>query len=192
MAEEHLLLEQWEQKISAFIFPRWNELPEIELYMDQVVSYLSQKLAVLYDCDVSEENKSITATMINNYVKQKIVAAPVKKRYDRARVSTLLMLFCVKQVLSIGECAAFLTQIAQEMEPGTAYDRFCTVFEEILHRTVHRTADAADITAYPAETAMLSTAAIAFAHKIYAEKMIACAVHACAAGRPAADEQNPT
>jgi len=76
-------LQQWKNQISSFLFPRWNELPEVDLYMDQVVGYLSQKLSVFYDTEDEDSGKMITATMINNYVKQRIIAAPVKKRYDR-------------------------------------------------------------------------------------------------------------
>ena len=83
-------LQAWCDQIAAFTFPRWQELPEIDLYMDQVVGYLSQKLAVFYDTD--DDRRSITATMINNYVKQKIIPPPVKKRYGRDAVSALMVL----------------------------------------------------------------------------------------------------
>ncbi len=170
-------LQQWCRQIADFTFPRWHELPEIDLYMDQVVGYLSQKLAVFYDTD--DDRRSITATMINNYVKQKIVPPPMKKRYGRAAVSALMVLFCVKQVLSIGLCGALISQCLAEVsdkngdEAAQAFhDRFCHVFETVLHHTVAGEDALSCQPALRVEDTALTTAAIAFANQIYAERMI--------------------
>ncbi len=170
-------LQQWCGLIADFTFPRWHELPEIDLYMDQVVGYLSQKLAVFYDTD--DDRRSITATMINNYVKQKIVPPPVKKRYGRAAVSALMVLFCVKQVLSIGLCGGLISQCLAEvtgLEGDAAaqefHNRFCHVFEEVLHHTVAGDEAFSCLPALREEDSTLTAAAIAFANQIYAERMI--------------------
>ena len=55
------------EKIIKHHLPRWNELPEIDLYLDQVVNYLEKYLGILSSND---DDKIITKTMINNYVKQ--------------------------------------------------------------------------------------------------------------------------
>ncbi len=177
MTNETDRLQVWREKMSAYTFPRWHELPEIDLYMDQVVGYLSQKMAVFYDTE--DDGRSITATMINNYVKQKVIPSPVKKRYGRSAVSALMVLFCAKQVLSIGLCGALIEQCrarASDLDGDAAaesfHNRFCHVFEEVLHHT------AAGDDAFPAlpalreEDATLTAAAIAFANQIYAERMI--------------------
>ena len=54
-------LQLWRDQIAAFTFPRWNELPEIDLYMDQVVGYLSQKLSVFYDNDDDRRRVNLAA-----------------------------------------------------------------------------------------------------------------------------------
>ena len=64
-------------EVLNFHCPRWKELPEIDLYMDQVVSILEKYLSVFMEY---EGEKIITPTMINNYVKQKVVDPPIKKR----------------------------------------------------------------------------------------------------------------
>ena len=64
------------EKIIKHHLPRWNELPEIDLYLDQVVNYLEKYLGILSSND---DDKIITKTMINNYVKQGIMPAPEKK-----------------------------------------------------------------------------------------------------------------
>ncbi|MBR5871058.1 MAG: DUF1836 domain-containing protein, partial [Clostridia bacterium] len=167
-------LQLWKEQIAAFTFPRWHELPEIDLYMDQVVGYLSQKLAVFYDTD--DDRRSITATMINNYVKQRIVQPPVKKRYSRAAVSSLMVLFCAKQVLSIGLCGALIAQCRGEGagDEGAAdfHDRFCRIFESVLHHTVAGDEDSTYLSDLRREDITLTATAIAFANQNFAERLI--------------------
>ena len=167
-------LQLWKDQIAAFTFPRWQELPEIDLYMDQVVGYLSQKLAVFDNQD--DDRRSITATMINNYVKQKIIQPPVKKRYSRASVSSLMVLFCAKQVLSIGLCGALIAQCRGEGTDDTAaaafHDRFCRIFETVLHHTVAGDDEMSYLSELLSEDCMLTTTAIAFANQSYAERLI--------------------
>ena len=170
-------LTKWEEQLGAFAFPKWNELPEIDLYMDQVVSYLGQKLSVFYETPEAEEedNRYITATMINNYVKQKLIDAPVKKRYDRTRVSELMILFCAKYVLSIGQCGDFIAVCRTENDgPQEMYDRFRTVFEQILHNMAHHTLALPDsgTDALLSRSPVMTTTAIAFVNKLYAEKLL--------------------
>lgn len=81
-----------------FSCPRWAQLPGIELYMDQVTGYLNEVFAPL--CPPGEE-KILTKAMVNNYVKQKVMAPPTKKKYGRTHVAQLLAICALKQVLSI-------------------------------------------------------------------------------------------
>ena len=167
----------WREQIATFAFPRWHELPEIDLYMDQVVGYLSQKLAVFYDTD--DDRRSITATMINNYVKQKIVPPPVKKRYGRIAVSSLMVLFCAKQVLSIGLCGALIAQCREDTASENAdaaaaafHNRFCDVFEAVLHRVAASDGASFGLFGQATEDSALTMTAAAFANQICAERMI--------------------
>ena len=102
-------LQLWKDQIAAFTFPRWQELPEIDLYMDQVVGYLSQKLAVFDNQD--DDRRSITATMINNYVKNKVLFPPVKKKYSRDHMMLLLMIYYMKSFLSIVDIRTIISPI---------------------------------------------------------------------------------
>ena len=81
----------------SYRIPRWNELPEIELYMDQVIALMEKYLGVFYD----EENKTITPSIINNYVKLGLVPPPVKKRYSKIHLAYLLIICILKQVMPI-------------------------------------------------------------------------------------------
>ncbi len=74
--------------------PQWEELPDLELYMDQVLSLVGKYLP-------SGEGKGLTASMVNNYVKQKVLPPPVNKRYGRRHLAALLMLCTLKSVMPI-------------------------------------------------------------------------------------------
>ena len=68
------------KEILDFHLPRFDELPNIDLYMDQVLSIIENSLNIF-----SSENEEniITKSMINNYVKQNVIEKPFKKRYKR-------------------------------------------------------------------------------------------------------------
>lgn len=72
---------------------RWDLLPQIALYMDQVLLVLNQALAPL---SVSEE-PVVTGTMINNYVKMKLTPPPEKKKYAREHLAMFLMICLLKR-----------------------------------------------------------------------------------------------
>ena len=67
--------------IQNFHIPRWNELPNIDLYLDQLVILLEQYLSNYIENENDE--KIITKTMINNYVKNNLMYAPFKKQYSK-------------------------------------------------------------------------------------------------------------
>ena len=81
----------WVKPIVDFHCPRFQELPNIELYMDQVISLADKYLSVFTDTD---GDRTITSTMVNNYVKQKVLAAPTNKKYSREQVACLFFI-CV-------------------------------------------------------------------------------------------------
>ena len=101
--------------------PRWRELPDIALYMDQVLLVLGGTLEPL--------GVDVTAAMINNYVKMKLTPPPTKKKYDRSHVACFLMICLLKKVLSMTEIAALKEQLLAEGSLEAGYDLFCTELE---------------------------------------------------------------
>ena len=75
-----------------------EDIPNIDLYMDQVTTFMDKCLAQYKRYD---EDKVLTKTMINNYTKAKIFPAPVKKKYSRTHLMLLIMIYHLKSVLSI-------------------------------------------------------------------------------------------
>ena len=102
--------------------PRWNELPEIDLYLDQVVNYIEKYLG---QYNVNKEDKIITKTMINNYVKLGIMPAPEKKKYSREHVAYLIVICILKQVYSISDIGKLISLTIEYFELSKAYNRFC-------------------------------------------------------------------
>ena len=105
--------------------PRWKQLPEIALYMDQVLLVLGGVLAPLS----TEQNPMVTATMINNYVKMKLTPPPEKKKYSREHLAWFLMICLLKKVFSMQEIAALMQQLLADGPLETGYDRFCQELE---------------------------------------------------------------
>ena len=95
-----------QEMIMKIHIPRWNELPEIDLYLDQVVSYLEKYLE---QYNVNKEDKIITKTMINNYVKLGIMPAPEKKKYSRQHIAYLIVICVLNQVYSISDIGKLIS-----------------------------------------------------------------------------------
>lgn len=111
---------------AACRLPRWAELPDLELYMDQVLLLAERSLGP----DASSERKGLTASMVNNYVKQGVVPPPVKKRYGREHLATLVMLCLLKPVLPIASIHALLDAMLREQSLDACYDAFCVLYEQ--------------------------------------------------------------
>ena len=86
-----------------YTFPKWTELPEIDLYMDQVITYINEKLKDTYFYD----EKFITKAMINNYVKTGIVHPPVKKHYTKSHLAYFLVLTILKRCYSMQQITSY-------------------------------------------------------------------------------------
>lgn len=71
--------------------PLWNELPDIDLYMDQVISIIARYIA----------EGALTSAMVNNYVKLGTIPAPIRKKYSRTHIAYLIMVCTLKQTLDM-------------------------------------------------------------------------------------------
>lgn len=114
------------QQLLSFHCPRWEEMPDVELYADQVVNYIEKHLSPL---DVEGEGHLLTASMINNYVKMKLIPAPVKKRYGVRQLARLIVICSLKRDFSIGELSTMMETVLAHYENALAYNRFCAEME---------------------------------------------------------------
>lgn len=117
------------ERMRSLHISRVAEMPRIELYLDQVLSIVSSELAFMY----APGERVVTGAMVNNYVKQRVIPAPVRKRYARRHLATLLFVCAFKQVLSIEQIRVLLTLAAEaDIDSARAYDAMIGLFEETL------------------------------------------------------------
>lgn len=117
------------QQLQTYLCPRWQELPSLGLYMDQVLQVLGEATAPLRPAG----EPACTATMINNYVKLKVLAPSEKKKYSQAHMATLMLITMLKTILSMQEIRQILLQVQSQMPLSEAYDQFCQTLETLLH-----------------------------------------------------------
>ena len=133
--DDELLLEQRYtlicEKLAAHKLPRWESFPDIELYMDQVVAVMEKALE-LYNKSGSEESKLITPSIINNYVKLKIIPAPHKKRYNREHLAYLVMICILKQTLAISSIVKIIETNLETKSIKELYNEFCSIYENVI------------------------------------------------------------
>ncbi len=118
------ILTHWLDELDKFQFPDYEKLPDIELYMDQVMTYLQREMNVL---QTSSLDKVITPSMVNNYVKGKVVSAPISKKYNKEHLAQINETCYLKQVLSIAEVKQILDL---EYKNNNTYDAY-TKFKEL-------------------------------------------------------------
>ena len=92
-------LRRWEKYLNDYQLPEWENIPDIGLYMEQVIALLKTYLDYLPP-ELKEE-QFITAAAINNYVRKKIMPEPEKKKYYRTHIAYLIIICSLKQSLSI-------------------------------------------------------------------------------------------
>ncbi len=115
------------EKLAENRLPRYNELPALELYKEQIVELTNGYLAPFYLND-----KALTDTMVNNYVKLKVIAPPIKKRYRREQLAQLILTCLLKKVLSIAEVRQLLASASADGSIQTSYDYVCQELEQAL------------------------------------------------------------
>ena len=126
-----------EQGLTNYSLPTWDLLPDIELYMDQVVSVVTKYL------DVPNEtilfNRPLTPSMINNYVKLGIIPPPNKKKYSKVHLAYLLIVCTLKQTLDMSTIQQIIPADLDEEEVKKTYDSFVknqhTAFNYVFTQT---------------------------------------------------------
>ena len=102
---------------TTFSYPKWTEIPNIDLYLDQVLLYVNQVCAPIS----LDKDKGLTASMVNNYVKHGHVAKPIKKKYNAAQVARLIVITSLKTVFEISEIAKTLEILRTDAESQKSY-----------------------------------------------------------------------
>ena len=144
-----------------FHLPRYQEIPDVGLYLEQTVKYINGYFAPFPDME-------LTASMVSNYVKKGLVSNPVKKQYSREQISYLIYISIAKVSVSIDNINLML-QIQQDSYPTErAYEYFRNELKNVLD-FVFGFKDRLDNVGEEdtEQKFLLRKAVIAFAYKMY-------------------------
>ena len=108
------------------VYPKWSELPTIDLYLDQVLLYVNQ----LDSSSIVDDDKGLTAAMINNYVKNGHLDKPIKKKYSRRQLARLIVITCLKNVFAIQEISKTISSLTKDGDSEPMYDNFVMCMNE--------------------------------------------------------------
>ena len=111
---------------SVFSYPKWKEIPNIDLYLDQVLLYVNKVCEPIS----SKSDKGLTASMVNNYVKHGYLTKPDKKKYQRQQIARLIAITTLKSVFSIQEIAQTLNTLQTETNSEQLYNTFVNYMNE--------------------------------------------------------------
>lgn len=125
------LYESLQDSFSRMQFIDSSEVPDIKLYMDQVTTFLDERLkssARYHDSD----DKLVTKTMINNYAKTEVIPPPDRKRYNKDHVLLLIILYYFKSILQISDIKALLDPVVEDFYGKTDGYTMADVYDEIF------------------------------------------------------------
>ena len=170
-------LKSFHQRLLTYHIPRWEELPDIELYMDQVIGLMEKYLSVFLK---TGEDKLITPSMINNYVKMAIIPPPVKKKYSRTHLAYLIMVILLKQVLSISEIKTLIARQLEDKDIVELFHHFCQEQEQAFQAMASRQREED----FASTDSALQMAALAGAGKTLAQKILTLQIQPPVQERP--------
>ncbi|VTS14669.1 DUF1836 domain-containing protein [Streptococcus pseudoporcinus] len=102
------------------IFPNWENLPEIDLYLDQVLLYVNQVATIIEP----NQQKPLTASMVNNYVKHGYLEKPFKKKYARHQLARLIAIAILKHSFPIQDISQVLQGLRDKKDSEQLYTAF--------------------------------------------------------------------
>ena len=107
------------QKLKNIDYINPEDIPNIDLYMDQVTTFMDEHLAA---CKRQDDDKILTKTMINNYTKNDFLPPPVKKKYSKEHMFLLIFLYYFKNVLSITDIQKIFDPLTDMFYDGRSRD----------------------------------------------------------------------
>ena len=171
-------LRRWDKFITDYHLPEWDSIPNFGLYMDQVIVLLEQYLSFIPSPAGTKEH-FVTSSTINNYVRLKIMPAPVKRKYHRVHIAYLIMILTMKQSLSISDVQKVIPPDSSEEEVRTVYENYSEKFRRLalfFNQQVQSGAEGIHASEQSSDNAVellvIESALIAGFSKILAEKLI--------------------
>ena len=157
-------------KVNEYIIvlPRWDELPDISLYLEQVLELVNGNLRKYLEGD--KNGRILTQTMVNNYVKHGFIQSPVKKRYDKTALASLIVIAVLKDIFTIKEISQLISLAIDANNPEESYNYFCQLVEETTENVLMQGKQ--NILCNEKDPrGICSSAVMAFASKYYVNKV---------------------
>ena len=145
---------------AGFALPRYNDLPSVGLYLDQTVQFVNGYFRSF--CGVE-----LTPSMVSNYVKKGVVDHPIRKKYTRDQIASLMYIAVSKTVLSMENIDALFKMQRALYSAGDAYDTFCDELEACLPLVFGCRETASLPTDVNDERMLLRSTILAAANKMY-------------------------
>lgn len=171
-------LRRWDRFITDYHLPEWETIPDFGLYMDQVIVLLEQYLSFIPSPAGTKEH-FVTSSTINNYVRLKIMPAPVKRKYHRVHIAYLIMILTMKQSLSISDVQKVIPPDSSVEEVRVVYENYSEKFRRLalfFNQQVQSGAEGIHAPGQGSDNAVellvIESALIAGFSKILAEKLI--------------------
>ena len=106
-----------------------DEVPQLDLYMDQVTTFMEEHLK---NTRRYEEDKVLTKTMINNYAKNNLLPPPVKKKYSKEHMLMLIFIYYFKNILSISDIQTLLGPITEKYFKSVTEKDMTYIYQEVF------------------------------------------------------------
>ena len=123
------LLQSILDSLDRIDYIRPDDIPDIELYMDQVTTFMDSQMA---SSKRYPDDKVLTKTMINNYAKNDLLPPPVRKKYSREHMLLLIFIYYFKGILSISDIQTVLKPITDRFFAGNEGLKLETIYNEVF------------------------------------------------------------
>ena len=159
--------EEYRQKLSQYVadfrLPRYRELPDIGLHLEQVTRYVARYVP-----------GPLTGSMVSNYVKQKLIPGPSKKSYSRDSIAYLIFLSYIKAVMPLENIGLMMEIQKSSYDLQVAYDYFCDELENLLQYVCGLRETPARVGSTDSqEKELLRAALLSITYKIYLDQYLA-------------------
>ncbi len=117
------------ESLNRIDYVKPEDIPNIDLYMDQVTTFMNTQLA---DTKRHPEDKILTKTMINNYAKNNLLPPPERKKYSKEHLLTLIFIYYFKGILSISDIQGILNPITEQYFSGNGELDLTAIYKEVF------------------------------------------------------------
>ena len=129
MDNNKLQMNKLHEALKGLDYIRPEDIPNIDLYMDQVTTFMNEHLAQYKRHD---DDKILTKTMINNYAKNNLLPPPAKKKYSKDHMLLLIFIYYYKNLLNFNDIETLLKPITEQYFAGRGSARLSDIYNEVF------------------------------------------------------------